>query len=93
MQDNGLGIDLTQGEERLFAMFQRLHTHVEGTGMSLYMVKKMVKNAGDGSRWRANLARAPPFACILGASVGGETTCLGLGDVSAQRNDYSGDFK
>ncbi len=45
--DNGLGIDLAKGrQEKLFAMFQRLHTHVEGTGLGLYMVKKMLENAG-----------------------------------------------
>jgi signal transduction histidine kinase len=27
-------------------MFQRYHTHVEGSGIGLYMVKKMVENAG-----------------------------------------------
>jgi signal transduction histidine kinase len=46
VQDNGLGLDLKQGQEKLFAMFQRLHTHVEGSGVGLYMVKKMVENAG-----------------------------------------------
>ncbi|RPD44154.1 PAS domain S-box protein [Hymenobacter sediminis] len=46
VQDNGLGLDLSQGQDKLFAMFQRLHTHVEGTGIGLYMVKKMVENAG-----------------------------------------------
>ena len=45
VHDNGLGMDLTQGQEKLFAMFQRLHTHVEGSGIGLYMVKKMVENA------------------------------------------------
>ncbi|QIL75080.1 PAS domain-containing protein [Hymenobacter sp. HDW8] len=45
VQDNGLGIDLTRDRE-LFQMFQRLHTHVEGSGVGLYMVKKMVENAG-----------------------------------------------
>jgi PAS domain S-box-containing protein len=46
VQDNGLGLDLTRGSGKLFGMFQRLHTHVEGTGIGLYMVKKMVENAG-----------------------------------------------
>jgi len=46
VQDNGLGLDLAQGEEKLFAMFQRLHTHVEGTGVGLYMVKRVLENAG-----------------------------------------------
>jgi PAS domain S-box-containing protein len=45
VEDNGLGIDMRQ-EEKIFALFKRLHTHVEGTGIGLYMVKKMVENAG-----------------------------------------------
>ncbi|PSR56866.1 hypothetical protein AHMF7605_26885 [Adhaeribacter arboris] len=45
VQDNGLGIDLAQ-EHKLFAMFKRLHNHVEGTGIGLYMVKKIIENAG-----------------------------------------------
>jgi PAS domain S-box-containing protein len=44
--DNGLGLDLSQSQDKLFALFQRLHTHVEGTGIGLYMVKKIVENAG-----------------------------------------------
>lgn len=43
--DNGLGIDLSK-QSKLFAMFGRLHDHVEGSGVGLYMVKKMVENAG-----------------------------------------------
>ncbi|GGF12354.1 PAS domain-containing sensor histidine kinase [Hymenobacter cavernae] len=43
--DNGLGLDLSRGRG-LFTMFQRFHTHVEGSGVGLYMVKKMVENAG-----------------------------------------------
>lgn len=45
VQDNGLGLDL-RNEKRLFGMFQRLHDHVEGSGIGLYMVKKMVENVG-----------------------------------------------
>lgn len=43
--DNGLGMDLSR-EEKLFTMFRRLHDHVEGSGIGLYMVKKMIENAG-----------------------------------------------
>ncbi|MGI4874552.1 MAG: ATP-binding protein [Janthinobacterium lividum] len=46
MQDNGLGFDVERAEGKLFGLFQRLHTHVEGTGIGLYMVKKMVENSG-----------------------------------------------
>ena len=45
VQDNGLGLTEDQ-QARLFGMFQRLHNHVEGSGVGLYMVKKIVENAG-----------------------------------------------
>jgi signal transduction histidine kinase len=45
VQDNGLGLSAAQ-QRQLFGLFQRLHTHVEGTGVGLYMVKRMVENAG-----------------------------------------------
>jgi signal transduction histidine kinase len=27
-------------------MFKRFHTHIEGTGVGLYIVKKIIENAG-----------------------------------------------
>ncbi|SMB92452.1 PAS/PAC sensor signal transduction histidine kinase [Hymenobacter roseosalivarius DSM 11622] len=45
VHDNGLGLDPAY-LPRLFTMFQRFHDHVEGTGIGLYMVKRMVENAG-----------------------------------------------
>lgn len=44
-KDNGLGLDERQ-QRKLFQMFKRLHTHVEGTGVGLYIVKKMIENTG-----------------------------------------------
>ena len=45
--DNGLGIPKDQ-QDKVFAMFKRLHGHVEGTGLGLYIVKKMVtSNNGE----------------------------------------------
>jgi signal transduction histidine kinase len=45
VQDNGLGLDARQ-QAKLFTMFRRLHTHVAGSGVGLYMVKRIVENAG-----------------------------------------------
>jgi PAS domain S-box-containing protein len=45
VQDNGLGLNEDQ-QARLFGLFQRLHTHVEGSGVGLYTVKRLVENAG-----------------------------------------------
>ncbi|MGI4735423.1 MAG: PAS domain-containing protein [Janthinobacterium lividum] len=61
VQDNGLGLDLTQGQDKLFAMFQRLHTHVEGTGLGLYMVKKMVENVGGRLAVQSELDQGSTF--------------------------------
>ncbi|MGI4863228.1 MAG: PAS domain-containing sensor histidine kinase [Janthinobacterium lividum] len=45
VQDNGLGMSDVQ-QRQLFRLFQRLHTHVEGTGVGLYIVKRLVENGG-----------------------------------------------
>lgn len=45
VHDNGLGLSQEQ-QGKLFVMFRRLHTHVEGTGVGLYMVRRIVENAG-----------------------------------------------
>ena len=43
--DNGLGLNPAQ-ISKLFIMFKRLHNHVEGTGVGLYMIKRIIENNG-----------------------------------------------
>jgi signal transduction histidine kinase len=45
VQDNGMGVSKNQ-QHKLFAMFKRLHTHVEGTGIGLYIIKRVIENRG-----------------------------------------------
>ena len=45
VHDNGLGLEAAH-VPKLFTMFQRFHDHVEGSGVGLYMVKRMGENAG-----------------------------------------------
>jgi len=45
VRDNGLGMNARQ-KEQLYTMFKRFHDHVEGSGIGLYMVKRIVENAG-----------------------------------------------
>ncbi|GAB2857014.1 PAS domain-containing sensor histidine kinase [Hymenobacter ruber] len=46
VQDNGLGIDLDRFGPQLFQLFRRFHAHVDGTGMGLYLVNRIVQNHG-----------------------------------------------
>jgi signal transduction histidine kinase len=45
VEDNGLGLKPNQ-QEKLFSMFKRFHTHVEGTGIGLYIIKRIIENNG-----------------------------------------------
>lgn len=45
VQDNGIGMNMKY-ENKIFSMFKRLHSHVEGTGIGLYIVKRIIENAG-----------------------------------------------
>ena len=45
VEDNGLGMSERQ-QDKLFSMFKRFHEHVKGSGIGLYMVKRMVENKG-----------------------------------------------
>ncbi len=45
ISDNGLGIG-AEYKEKMFSMFKRFHNHVEGSGVGLYIVKKIIDNHG-----------------------------------------------
>ena len=44
--DNGLGLDVERVGDRLFGLFNRFHTHVEGSGMGLHLTRSIVRAAG-----------------------------------------------
>ncbi|RNI31547.1 hypothetical protein EFB08_03240 [Rufibacter latericius] len=44
VQDNGIGIDLKQYGQHLFSLFRRFHDHVEGSGVGLYIIKRIMDN-------------------------------------------------
>jgi PAS domain S-box-containing protein len=64
VQDNGLGLDRA-GQQKLFGMFQRLHDHVEGSGIGLYMVKRMIENAGGHIEVKSQLGVGSTFSVYL----------------------------
>ncbi len=44
--DNGLGIDLDTYGEKMFTLYGRFHSHVDGKGLGLYLVKTHVQAMG-----------------------------------------------
>jgi PAS domain S-box-containing protein len=64
IEDNGLGIDLEKNKGKLFGIFKRFHTHVEGSGVGLHIVKSIVdeyngtievqSKPGNGTRFVIN---------------------------------------
>jgi signal transduction histidine kinase len=68
VHDNGLGLAPAY-LPRLFTMFQRFHDHVEGTGIGLYMVKRMVENAGGRIEVHSQLGAGSTFFVFLPHTV------------------------
>ncbi|GAB3542061.1 hypothetical protein GCM10027443_42280 [Pontibacter brevis] len=60
VEDNGLGIKKEQ-QHKLFTMFKRLHSHVEGTGIGLYIVKRIIENNGGLIEVESELDKGTTF--------------------------------
>ncbi|CAM3761914.1 PAS domain S-box protein [Pontibacter korlensis] len=64
VEDNGLGMDVSQ-KEKIFSMFKRLHDHVEGSGIGLYIVKRIVENSGGEIEVESKVGKGSTFKVYL----------------------------
>lgn len=46
ISDNGLGINLESFGSNIFGLYKRFHTHTEGKGLGLYLVKSQIESQG-----------------------------------------------
>jgi|GEM_PF-742556 len=65
VQDNGLGIDMVRYGPQLFQLFRRFHTHVEGSGMGLYLVNRIVQNHGGRLEVDSTVGQGTTFRLFL----------------------------
>lgn len=61
IEDNGLGIDLEKYGNRLFLLFKRLHTHVEGSGIGLYSIKQLIEKKGGSISVKSEVDKGSIF--------------------------------
>lgn len=60
VQDNGIGMKSDKIDE-IFNVFKRRHSHVEGSGVGLYLVKKIISNADGDIKVESKLDKGSTF--------------------------------
>lgn len=73
VSDNGLGIPENQ-LPKIFTMFRRYHSHVEGTGVGLYLVKRIAENYGGSVEVESVVDRGTTFTIKLPELQSGDFT-------------------
>jgi signal transduction histidine kinase len=64
VQDNGLGIK-EEDKNKVFAMYNRLHSHVEGTGIGMTIVARIVDNNGGRVTIDSEVGKGTTFTVYL----------------------------
>lgn len=65
VQDNGLGIDLIKHKEKLFGLYKRFHTHTEGKGLGLFLVKLQVESLGGSIKVSSKPGVGTTFTILI----------------------------
>ncbi|MEO9872855.1 sensor histidine kinase [Ekhidna sp.] len=65
IKDNGLGFDSIKFKEEIFRPYSRLHSHVEGAGLGLYIIKTIMDYHRGGIRVESEPRKGATFALRL----------------------------
>jgi PAS domain S-box-containing protein len=68
IKDNGLGMS-ERHQEQLYTMFRRFHNHVEGSGIGLFMVKRILDNAGGKIEVESQEGGGTEFKVYFNAAI------------------------
>jgi len=65
VSDNGMGFIEKQGKNKIFSLFKRMHTHVDGHGVGLYLVQSIVHSHGGSINVSSKLNVGTIFKLFL----------------------------
>tara|TARA_R110002049_G_scaffold4504_3_gene31311 strand:+ start:9862 stop:11055 length:1194 start_codon:yes stop_codon:yes gene_type:complete len=65
IEDNGLGFDDKKYSRKVFGLFKRLHTHVEGKGVGMYIVKSIIQAHGGSIEVKSKPNKGALFTIYL----------------------------
>ncbi|MEQ9373901.1 MAG: PAS domain S-box protein [Imperialibacter sp.] len=65
VKDNGLGMDTKLIAGKLFKLYKRFHSHVEGKGMGLFLVKTQVERMGGTIKVFSTLGKGTAFRVAI----------------------------
>ena len=64
VKDNGVGLTIQQ-LKNLFSLFKRMHEHIEGTGIGLHSIKRIVENSGGKIEVKSEEGKGSQFLVFL----------------------------
>ncbi|MGI4734799.1 MAG: PAS domain-containing protein [Janthinobacterium lividum] len=67
VRDNGLGMDLADPQAPVFQLFVRQHAHVDGTGVGLYLVQRIVRSQGGRVAVASTVGEGTTFTVYWGS--------------------------
>ena len=65
VSDNGLGIDLNKFKGDMFKLYKRFHTHTQGKGLGLYLVKQQIEKLNGRVEIESKLNEGTTFKVFL----------------------------
>ena len=61
IKDNGLGFDGKISTDKIFGLFKRMHTHVEGLGVGLYIINSIITHNGGKIKVKSEINKGTEF--------------------------------
>ena len=65
IKDNGIGFDSELSKNKIFSIFKRMHTHVSGLGVGLYIVKSIIDSHNGTIEVKSKINKGTTFKIYL----------------------------